>query len=246
MPASDLACSLIIPAYNELRRFEQRRALENYDAALARRFGDRYEILVILNGCTDDSEGWLRERTDSLPRLRPIVIPQRGKGHALLAGCDAARGASIAFVDADGATPPESLLELLAALEKADVAMGSRYSPRSVLTRRQPRLRRVAGRLARRLIRLLFPLAYDDMLCGAKAFRREAIEAVRPQLFEGSAAIDINLLTALANTEQRIVEIPIRWEHVGDSRMRASHLIRWVFALVRIRLRTGRRPRGHQ
>ncbi len=229
------AVSLIIPAHNDRLRMAARDVLARYHRALADRFGDAFEMIVVANACHDDTAQWIDEQRRNLSHLRQIALPIRGKGSALIAGFRSARGNAIAFADADGAASPHSLVAVINALADADAVIGSRYSAHSTLSRRQPPARRAIGRAARLLIRTLFPFRFDDMLCGCKAFRREAIDAILPTLSEPSAAIDIDILDALTRMGFSIREVPIQWEHVDSSKMALRKMLGWPFALLRIR-----------
>ena len=77
-------------------------------------------------------------------RVALVRLPRnRGKGAAVREGMLRTNGAQALFMDADMATPPSELPKLVAALETADVALGSRIQPDgSDMRASQPRYRR--------------------------------------------------------------------------------------------------------
>jgi hypothetical protein len=104
--------SVIIPAYNEGAVI--RRCLES----LARNEADRaeLEIIVVCNGCSDDTA---RVATEFGPRVRVIETPVPSKANALNLGDEAARGAVRFYLDADVVIEPESIRLVARALEGA-------------------------------------------------------------------------------------------------------------------------------
>lgn len=105
--------SVVIPAFNEERYLGAcLRALD--EQTLSRR---RFEVIVIDNGSTDATleilEGW--------PRVRPLAEPRRDPYLARNRGIEAARGAIIAFTDADCAAAPDWLERIERAFRREDV-----------------------------------------------------------------------------------------------------------------------------
>jgi len=76
-----------------------------------------------------------------------------------------AEGDLVVFADADMATPPEELPKLIAALESADVALGSRIQPDgSDMRATQPRYRRFLSPSGNRLKPLLSAFFCSPMI----------------------------------------------------------------------------------
>src|SRR5467141_1011872 len=128
--------TLVLPAFNEAARLGG--ALDELFAYLAtnRDLADRIDVLVVDDGSTDGTRDIVTRRPEAAPaagRGRPTLaamrVPHAGKGAAVRAGMLAADGDLLVFADADMATPPNQLPALLAALDRADVALGSRFQP---------------------------------------------------------------------------------------------------------------------
>ncbi len=212
-------CSLIIPAYNEEQRLSS--TLHQYAAALRARFGTQFEILVIANGCTDGTAAIARRMATQYLEIAVVEIPDRvGKGGALLAGFQIARGARIAYTDADGSVEPASLLALCERLANVDIAIGSRHLDSSAIGQAQPLTRRLAGTAFRVTVRRLFGLPYRDTQCGAKALRREAARTLATLVTERGWAFDVELLLAAGAEGFTIGEYPVTWSDVVGSRLR--------------------------
>ena len=117
--------SFVIPAYNEAKRLPE--TLERIQACFAGVAGDMAlgEVIVVDDGSRDGTIAVAENFTGRLP-MRVIALPtNRGKGAAVRTGMLAAAGDRVLFYDADGATPPEEILRLGAAMNSsgADVAI---------------------------------------------------------------------------------------------------------------------------
>jgi len=239
--ASDLALSLVIPAYNEGQRIAA--TLDDAVAYLARQ-GIGSEIVVVDDGSADETAAVVGRYVESHPMVRLLRNERnRGKGYSVRRGMLDARGGVALFSDADGSTPLSELPKLLAALEPggADVAIGSRELPGSDLAVPQPRHRRAMGWVFRNLVRLIVVRGFRDTQCGFKAFRREAAQRVfRLQTLDGFA-FDVEVLFIARKLGCRVAEVPVRWLDSPESRVRvARDSSRMFLDLLRIRLRAMR------
>lgn len=217
--AQQMELSLIIPARNEEHRL--RRCLEAYWEAFEARYGENFEIIVVTNGCTDNTVAIATEAAHARSNLRVHDVPHAaGKGAAVLEGFRQARGDYLLFADADASTSAASLLELAAALNQYDIAIGSRRLPRSVVLQPQSFLRRFCGALFLVAVRLLFGLPYRDTQCGAKAFRRVPALELAALVRELRWAFDVDLLLTARALGLRVVEQPVAWANDGSSGLR--------------------------
>ena len=101
-----------------------------------------------------------------------------------------ASGPLVGFMDADNSTKVSELVRLSRRIGDHDGVIGSRHLPGQVLQRKQPLFRRIQSRIFNGLIRLLFGLPFYDTQCGAKIFKKEALDAVL-HIF---AQLDLNLM----------------------------------------------------
>ncbi|MCC5845448.1 MAG: glycosyltransferase [Verrucomicrobia bacterium] len=208
--------SLLIPAYNERNRIAP--MLEAY--SVSTRSMD-CEILIIVNGSSDGTEALIEtEFLPRFPQLRLIVIPEPvGKGGALIRGMMEARGDTIAFVDADGSTAPESLFELVHALRGDEILVASRWLPESEIDTPQSRSRRVGSRIFNRAVRLLFGLRLTDTQCGAKVMSRAVMQTVLPRIGATQWAFDVDLLYRIRRAGFPVREQATRWTDVSGSKV---------------------------
>lgn len=211
---------IIVPAYNEESRIGPvLREYLNY-------FGDRVDLLVVLNGCTDNTRQVVEvvQGLYGQNKLRYMLLEQAGKGYAVAQGfLQALRHGYdyIGFVDADGATRPREFDVLINNLSHPliDGVIASRYMPESESTER-PFIKEWGRRLCfLPIIRCLFDLDYHDTQCGAKMFTRRAIEAVAPQMRASGWNFDVELLFLARREGFNVIEVPTVWQDQEGSHL---------------------------
>jgi len=219
-PRRPIALSVVVPAYNEAHRFED--GMGHLMDALARGVPDpeTTEIVVVDDGSTDGTDRRAASLLAALPHHRVIRrATNAGKGAAVRAGVGAARGALIAFCDADMSIEPAQLVDLVTALDDAEVAIGSRSLPGSVVDYDNlPRT--LMGRAFNRMVNAATDVALVDTQCGFKGFRAPVARLLFHFSVIDRFAFDVEVLRDARRLGLRIAEVPVRWQHVPDSRVR--------------------------
>jgi hypothetical protein len=167
---------------------------------------------------------------------------RRGKGVAITAGFEAlaSRVDVLAFADADGSTPAESLADVVhpVVTGRAGLAVGSRRHPDATVVSHQTLARRRLGDGFAWLARRFLDVPLYDYQCGAKALDTETWAAVRTHLYEPGFAWDIELVAVAAALDCRITEVPVVWEdHPESTVSTVGTTLRLARALVRSRHR---------
>jgi len=229
------AISFVIPAYNEEKRIPE--TLDRYYHYFQRE-GLSFEIIVVLNGCRDNTFDVVSEFSKRHPRVRHINIEKPiGKGGAIIEGFKSAKGKYVSFTDADGSTYAKELVGLLNSIGDYDGIIASRWLKESFILVSQQWYRKVLSRAFNLFVRSVLGLPFKDTQCGSKIFRRDVIDAL-PDYFNVSGfAFDACLLYYLVRAGYRIKEHPIAW---SDDR-RSSLSVRKVgldvfFSVIRVRL----------
>jgi len=225
--------SLIIPAYNE-----EHRITPFFDAI----DGFEGELIVVCDGgdSTADIVDRIAKQRQDLT-IRCLRFDHRlGKGGGVIAGLEAARSPLVGYFDADGSTGVDEMKRLFLSLSTADGAIGSRWIDGSTLKVRQSFLRQMESRAFNLIIRVLFGLSYHDTQCGAKVFKKSAIDAVLPLMISRGFEFDVELLWRLQDAGFRVTEVPIEWQNKGDSRVRKRDMIGMLSGLFRVRFGFGR------
>ncbi|MFM8878896.1 MAG: glycosyltransferase [Verrucomicrobiota bacterium] len=231
---------LLIPAYNEEARIGP--VLEAYADHFERHHPGPFRLVVVLNGCRDDTLGVVQAAEQRHACISHSVFPGAiGKGGALIEGLKLAPLADlIGYVDADGATPPGAFHDLVRSMEEAsvDCAIASRWLPGAVVHHFQPENRRFASRLFHLFVEIFFQMGILDTQCGAKVMRRRAVETIHDRLTLADLAFDVNLLYSIRKAGFRILEIPTEWSDKSGSKvvfnLRTS--LNMLLSLVRLRL----------
>jgi glycosyltransferase involved in cell wall biosynthesis len=228
--------SIVIPAHNEEHRLP--RMLESYAAFFAGKYRSEVELIVVANFCNDRTAGVAREIGLRYPQVKVIDEPNRvGKGGAVMIGAKAATGDLVGFVDADGATPPESFDDLVRRIGMDDCIVASRWMKGSDVQPKQPVSRRFASRCFNLLVRVLFGLKLTDTQCGAKLFRREIIRPVLNHLGVTDWAFDVDMLFQTRRLGGSIREVPTVWHDVAGSKVRVvRESVNMLVAMIRLRM----------
>ena len=138
---------------------------------------------------------------------------RRGKGAAITAGFEALETDVLAFADADGSTPADSIAAVVSPVRagEVDLAVGSRRHPDADIRSHQSLLRRRLGDAFAWLARRALDVSLFDYQCGAKALTRATWESIRSHLYEPGFAWDLELVSMAAATGARIREVPVTW-----------------------------------
>ena len=221
---------VIVPTYNEL---------DNLSSIVARLHAavDDTDVLIVDDG-SPDGTGVL---ADSLATRdsRIHVLHRAGKnglGTAYRAGF--AWGLERGFdrlveMDADGSHDPAHLPALLAALDDADVALGSRWVTGGS-TEGWPLPRRLLSRGGSAYARLMLGLKQRDVTGGFRAFRADALRRIAPGALQSQGySFQIEVLWRASTVGLRIVEVPITFvERVSGASKMSTAIV--VEAMARV------------
>lgn len=228
MKSTHPSLAVLIPAYNEEERIG--RTLGDYLAHFETHYSGNWVLVVVLNGCRDKTLEVVQEAQSGNQRLDCINIREPvGKGGALIEGMRRYHHFDlVSYVDADGATSPEALLELVRKITRdsqLDVIIGSRWLKGAVLHQSQTWLRRFASRVFHFIVDIFFRLGIADTQCPAKVIRGRALGIVLPRLSVADLSFDVNLLVSADKCGFRICEVPTEWTDKEGSKV-SRHLFR--------------------
>jgi glycosyltransferase involved in cell wall biosynthesis len=201
--------NVTLPCLNEEKILPQTVA-EVY-GRLGEDFPDGDWVLVAVDsGSTDGTRRVAEALLAEYPRLRLMKLDRQGKGLAVRSGWRAHPADVNVFIDADLVTDLAALKPLVEAVENgADVALGSRYLPGSVVERSA--WRRLFSLSYRLLFRLRLRLSVSDAACGFKAVNRRVLERIVPQVRSDLWFFDTELLARASHAGFRLAEIPVQW-----------------------------------
>ncbi|OGO45949.1 MAG: hypothetical protein A2Z30_07850 [Chloroflexi bacterium RBG_16_64_43] len=183
-----LAVSVVVPAYNAAR-FVGQAILSAQDQSLP-----PLEIIVVDDG-SDDQTVAVVER--EFPQVRLLTQMHRGVSAARNRGWRAARGALIAFLDADDFFLPGKLAAQVRLLE-SNRRLGVAHSGWLIADEQGHVIRRVTPWVYAPRLDLVTWLLWKPVLLGAMVFRREWLERIDGFAEDLPQAEDVDLVLRLA------------------------------------------------
>jgi dolichol-phosphate mannosyltransferase len=182
--------------------------------------------VLVVDDSSPDGTGAIADRMAAQdPRIQVLHRPTKeGLGKAYLAGFRWALAHDydvIGEIDADGSHQPEQLPGLLAALEDADLVIGSRWVPGGSVTN-WAITRELLSRGGNLYTRLLLGIDVRDATAGYRLFRRTTLEKIDlDDVSSYGYVFQADLAFRTLRAGLRVVEVPIEFvERVrGDSKM---------------------------
>lgn len=188
---------VVVPVYNEASHIPSfLKELSKY----------RLHVVVVDDGSSDGSTRKAKGlRFSNLTVLEHKV--NLGKGASMKTGADFAfkKGAeAVIFMDSDNQHKPSDLPKFIKALEsnKYDAVFGSRNLSLGV-----PLIRFLGNKFASLLIGSMFNILISDVLCGFKAFTKEAYEKIK---WESSGyGVEVELTARAGRERLKYMEVPV-------------------------------------
>lgn len=229
--------SVIVPAYEEEKRLPPMldECLEFLENRQKSNKNFTYEVIVVSDGSKDRTVDISLEYSKkfSSDKVRVIDLkPNRGKGGAVRMGVMSARGATLLFADADGATKfsdltklEESLIQLIkcdyikdpsAAADLDAVVCGSRshLEEEALATRSFFRTFLMHG--FHFLVWSLAVRSIRDTQCGFKLFTRKTARSLFSSIHVERWAFDVELLYLAEKMKIPISEICVNWTEIDE------------------------------
>ncbi len=229
---------VVVPTYDER---------ENLPGALERlgRHVPQADVLVVDDGSPDgtgDLAEQIAEREAAVDGGRRIHVLHRagklGLGTAYVAGFGWAleRGYDVVVeMDADGSHRAEDLPGLLAALEGADLVLGSRWVPGgSVLN--WPLSRHVLSRGANTYTRLVLGIPLRDATGGFRAYRATLLSDMGlDDVASQGYCFQVDMAWRAVRSGARVVEVPITFVEraLGQSKMSRAIVLEALVSVTR-------------
>ena len=227
--------SVILPVYNEEKVL--RRSVNSIKKTLEK-MPYNFEIIISEDGSTDRTA----EIAKSLECSDITVLnngERKGKGAAIKSAAAHTRGNIILFMDADLASHPSHMKELIKLLDSgAAIVIGSRYLSSSRAKRTLSR--HFASKSFNFLVRAMLDSKLSDHQCGFKAFRKDLVLPIINEVEDKKWFWDTELLVRAQRNGLKIVEIPIKWKEEPDSKFRfLSDTYHMACSLVSFKLKYG-------
>jgi len=216
--------TVVVPTYNEAEN------LPNIVAALFALPLPDLSLLVV-DDHSPDGTGEIAEKFSRETNGRVQVLHRSGKlglGTAYIQGFKWAleHGAeAVAQMDADFSHPPAKIVELAAALEGCDVAIGSRYVSGGRLDENWPIWRKWLSGFGNFYARVILGMKLRDVTGGFRLWRRETLQAMPLDRVRSNGYIfQVEMAFIASRLGYQFKEIPIYFAErtVGKSKMSLS------------------------
>lgn len=202
-----LSVSVVIPAKNEARNI----------GWVLQRMPSYVDEVIIVDGLSTD--GTLEVAKMIAPDVVVVHEDRPGKGAAMRAGMDVARGECVVVMDADGSMDPQEIhLYVKALAEGADLAKGSRFLEGGGSTD-ITWLRQFGNAQLLALANALFRTDFTELCYGFMGLRRSALP--RLALDADGFEIETQIVTRAVRVGLRISEVP---SHEAPRRYGESNL----------------------
>lgn len=183
--------SVIVPIFNEQSALPSAvTGLLGHLAAL-----DDYELILVNDGSTDQTEALLDELQDQHHELTVVKHDvNRGYGAALKTGIRHARSELIVITDADGTYPNERIGELVELMERFDMVVGARTGDNVNYSK----LRSVPKIFLKAYASWIAGQTIPDINSGLRVFRRDLADRylhMLPDGFSFTTTITLAMLT---------------------------------------------------
>lgn len=212
--------SIVIPAYNEEKRLPGTLdEIETYFSSVR-----DYEVIVVDDGSSDNTPGYVNERRQSFPQLRVVQLERNfGKGKAVKTGMLQAEGKHILYLDADGATPIAEYERLENAIKSDfDIVIGSRALQTKDTKVNTVIHRKILGRIFNSIVNILLVPGIADTQCGFKLFTKESARKIFSEVSLDGFAFDVEVLYLARKHKLRICEVAINWNNISGTKVRVG------------------------
>lgn len=224
--------TVVVPAYNEGV------VIENCLRSIVRSRYDRYEVIAVDDGSSDDTFPRMQALASEFPQITAIRQENAGKGAALNTGLARARGSVVMLVDADGLFGPHTITRMLRGFHDEGVGAVCGNDRPVNLDRIQTRFLALISHLGTGLMRR----AMSELHClpivsgNIGAFRRDVLDATGP-LREDTVGEDLELTWRVYGVGRRIAFAPhalLYAESPSTPRALWRQRVRWARGLLQV------------
>jgi dolichol-phosphate mannosyltransferase len=226
---------VVIPTYNEFHNLPRL-------VGRIQQSAPQFDVLVVDDNSPDGTGAVANELAHSDARIHVLHRPEKqGLGPAYVAGLKWALAKGYQYLcqmDADHSHNPEQLPDLIAATERYDLVLGSRYiGGIRVLDWDMKRL--LISSFGNWYARVVTGLPYSDLTGGFKCYRRHVLEAIDLDNIRSLGyAFQIEMTWWAVRRGFRVGEVPIIFYGRDKGETKFSKAIIWeaVFAVWKLRL----------
>ncbi len=237
--------SFALPSRNEEKILEKN-TLKLLDFLKEKKYEFNWDIVLIINNSTDESENIAKNLSLKYPEIKNIIISERGKGNAIKTFLNQSDSDFNIYMDIDLAVSLENIDDLLNKLIKENFSLvfGSRLKKGSKTDRSF--LRELSSRIYILLSKVILGHKFSDLQCGFKGIGKENWNMIKNLVDNGEWFFDTELIAFSKKLNCRIAEIPVDWsENRYDQRKSKVKVIKdslvFIKELIKLKKRLNKK-----
>lgn len=220
--------SVVIPTYNEAENIGP---LILKIEEVFQHHGINGEIVIVDDNSPDGTADIAKKYLEKFDNIRVLEREAKlGLGYAYKEGFKAVSGRVVMEMDADFSHDPSDIPRIFQkCIEGSDVVIGSRYV-RGGRIIGWNFVRRVVSFFANMLVDIFLRLGVKDNTAGFRAYRREALEAILPNVKCNSYDFQVEMLLKARERGLTLKEIPVvfRERTRGKSKLGRKEFLKFI------------------
>lgn len=214
--------SIVLPVFNEEKRLDK--TFFHIEKYLKRTKIKNLEFIFVNDGSIDKSKklliNFVKKKSKGITKKLIDIKKNIGKGAALKAGVKEAGFQWILTSDIDFSVPLfeiERWQQKKLISDRKFVYFGSRAHQKSKVESKF--YRKFIGEFLRIFISLFLGISIRDTQCGFKLYDKLTAKKIFSKLKFFGYEHDIEIVLLLKNEKIKVVELPVTWKHVSDSKV---------------------------
>ena len=214
--------SIVLPVFNEEKRLDK--TFFHIEKYLKRKKIKNLEFIFVNDGSIDKSKklliNFVKKKSKGITKKLIDIKKNIGKGAALKAGVKEAGFQWILTSDIDFSVPLfeiERWQQKKLISDRKFVYFGSRAHQKSKVESKF--YRKFIGEFLRIFISLFLGISIRDTQCGFKLYDKLTAKKIFSKLRFFGYEHDIEIVLLLKNEKIKVVELPVTWKHVSDSKV---------------------------
>lgn len=239
--------ALIIPYYNEIKRFDCKKLVE-----LSKQSENLLDIYLVDDGSQDSLSNQIAKAINESVLINAYQIISRknlGKANAIRFGynliADSGREYSyFGFTDADFSTPPEEIVRVAkwVLTNSEDFVFGVRLPTKKNLIETS-KFRSTQGKFFTKIVKFILGTPFKDSQCGLKFMKNGSeMHEIFSIPFDNSWLVDLEIMCRAKNKREiKVMELVLhKWTHFENSKTGIRDIPKVAISLFKLRFKYGR------